>query len=104
MVSFFIDRMPVLTVGQLFPCFCLYKSTFIIYFPKTIEKNVKTYRTAPTEKNPTGREIILMVEDERAILRLAKRRLEQLGYTVFDFFSPKEAIENYNKLRLTVEY
>ncbi len=39
-----------------------------------------------------GTETVLLVEDERAILGLAKRMLEQLGYTVLIAGTPLEAI------------
>ena len=73
-------------------------STFSIYFPKTIEKKVQAYRNDPVEKEPTGHENILIVEDERAILLLAKRKLEQLGYTVTAYSSPQKAIESCTEL------
>jgi two-component system, cell cycle sensor histidine kinase and response regulator CckA len=39
-----------------------------------------------------GTETIIVVEDETAILELARESLEQLGYTVLVENSPEEAI------------
>jgi len=41
----------------------------------------------------TGRETILLVEDEEAVLRLARRALEEAGYTVLDAPSPAAALD-----------
>lgn len=37
--------------------------------------------------------MVLLVEDEPAVLRLAKRMIERLGYAVIDAGSPGEALE-----------
>lgn len=42
---------------------------------------------------PGGEEMVLLVEDEPAVLRLAKRMIERLGYAVIDAGSPGEALE-----------
>jgi PAS domain S-box-containing protein len=68
-------------------------SAFRIYFPRHTGKDLEKYRKIPKAKNPTGRETILLVEDEQAILQITKTRLEQLGYTVLSFSSPLKAIE-----------
>ena len=76
-------------------------SVFRIYFPRHVGKGLGESRKTPMEKNPTGRETILLVEDERAILRVTKERLEQLGYTVLDFSNPKKALEiSYESSRI----
>jgi CheY-like chemotaxis protein len=41
---------------------------------------------------PTGRETILLVEDEQAVLSLTTQILEQQGYTVLAVSTPGEAI------------
>ncbi len=67
-------------------------TTFKIY----LARHTNLVLEAP-EKNqgsvPAGHgEVILIVEDEAAILKLAKRILEELGYTVLTAESPKQAL------------
>jgi PAS domain S-box-containing protein len=76
-------------------------SAFRIYFPRHIGEGAQQFRQPLRGKNPTGRETILLVEDEGAILRVTKKRLEQLGYTVWGFTSPQAAIEkSYRSSRI----
>ncbi|MBN1298024.1 PAS domain S-box protein, partial [bacterium] len=50
-------------------------------------------KTEPVQKSAIrGSETILLVEDEPAILRITKKLLEQMGYTVLPANSPREAI------------
>jgi CheY-like chemotaxis protein len=46
---------------------------------------------APLEK-PVGTETVLLVEDEASLLRLGRRLLEQLGYTVISSDAPEDAL------------
>jgi PAS domain S-box-containing protein len=68
-------------------------TTFTIYWPRHVA--VATTPKSSTAKPPArqNRETILVVEDERALLRLAKRVLERLGYTVLAAGSPSEALQ-----------
>ena len=69
-------------------------SVFKIYFPRHAEKSpdcVRPLSRAP--RRPTGRETIVLVEDEPAVLKVTKRWIEQLGYTVRDFTIPQKAVE-----------
>ncbi|MBN2339060.1 MAG: GAF domain-containing protein [Acidobacteria bacterium] len=42
-------------------------------------------------------DMVLLVEDEPAVLRLAKRMIERLGYSVIDAGSPAEALERVRR-------
>jgi response regulator RpfG family c-di-GMP phosphodiesterase len=57
-----------------------------------VGKTVKTSTGGYAEALIRGRETILLVEDEHAILKLAKRMLETQGYTVLAASLPGEAI------------
>ncbi len=68
-------------------------TTFSIYLPR--ETNVGTVRSAPTDAEtaaPRGKETILLVEDEPAILNITRMLLQNQGYTVLAASSPDEAI------------
>jgi CheY-like chemotaxis protein len=66
-------------------------TTFKIYLPRhTGEATVRENRY--TDDVKSGRETVLIVEDEAAILNLAKKYLEQNGYTVLAARNPMEAI------------
>lgn len=73
-------------------------TTLKIYLPRSRAPSVEI----PTEKTAEplrgGRETVLIVEDEKAILDISERILEELGYTVLITRSPNEAI------RLAGEY
>ncbi len=66
-------------------------TTFKIYLPRTEERAVRD--SAPIgEKNLTGTETVLLVEDEESILALGKSILERRGYVVLAAHSPGEAL------------
>lgn len=68
-------------------------TTFQIFFPRFSSGTVET-TSAPTEGiPPRGNETILIVEDEDTVLLLAKRFLENLGYTLLIARTPSEAID-----------
>jgi PAS domain S-box-containing protein len=69
-------------------------TTFKIYLPRaegTTAAGLSESQAAPPRG---GTETFLLVEDEAAILELAKERLQQLGYTVLTARSPEEAIRS----------
>ncbi len=66
-------------------------TTFRIYLPRYTPEAAPA-DTAVRSAAPTGTETVLVVEDDPALLRLATRVLERLGYTVLSTASPKEAI------------
>jgi PAS domain S-box-containing protein len=67
-------------------------TTFKVYLPRTEETTAieRLERQAAAPRG--GTETVLLVEDETAILELAKENLEQLGYAVLVARSPEEAI------------
>jgi len=68
-------------------------TTFQIFFPRFSSGTVET-TSPPTEGiPPRGNETILIVEDEDTVLLLAKRFLENLGYTLLIARTPSEAID-----------
>ena len=77
-------------------------TTFTIYMPVV---DGKTARKTPQgeEGAPGGRETILLVEDEAAVRRIARRILEQLGYRVVESGSADEAVRECQKPYLAID-
>ncbi|MCF8089722.1 MAG: transporter substrate-binding domain-containing protein [Desulfotignum sp.] len=72
-------------------------STFRLYFTRHAD-DVSPIETVAPEETPVGSgETVLVVEDETSILKLAKRILEQLNYTVLTAETPGEAIAVTNE-------
>ncbi len=67
-------------------------TTFKVYLPRAEEQNGEDAADVEPELTTGGTETVLVVEDESAILELARESLEQLGYTVLTAASPDEAI------------
>ena len=67
-------------------------TTFKVYLP-VAEGEVPSKSSPKPGAPPRGRETILLVEDEAAVRRVAKRILESQGYRVLDAPGGKEAIE-----------
>jgi PAS domain S-box-containing protein len=67
-------------------------TTFKIYLPRYCGDLAQSAHEVKTPTTRRGRETILLVEDEPAILDLGKAMLEQLGYTVLAASTPGEAI------------
>jgi CheY-like chemotaxis protein len=66
-------------------------TSFKIYLPRI--QASETAKAPIIEKEPSrGAETVLLVEDEKAILRLGKMILERYGYTVIAAESPAEAL------------
>ena len=70
-------------------------TTFRIGFPRHAQRATEEASPSPTSSG--GRETILLVEDEAAILRLGRRMLEGLGYHVLVATTPGEAIQVASK-------
>ncbi|MCF8084720.1 MAG: PAS domain S-box protein [Deltaproteobacteria bacterium] len=67
-------------------------STFTIYIPRHYQEAGKKEAAAPAEAPGGQGETILVVEDDRSILNMAKKMLERLGYSVLTANSPDEAV------------
>jgi two-component system, cell cycle sensor histidine kinase and response regulator CckA len=67
-------------------------STFKIYFPRYAGPEAAEKVDAKQDILASGNETILLVEDEEAVLRLAKIMLERQGYSVIAATTPGEAI------------
>jgi PAS domain S-box-containing protein len=68
-------------------------TTFKLYFPKYILKDMQERKEYVFEKEAGGGETILLVEDERGILKMTTMMLEHLGYKVLPASGPAEAID-----------
>ena len=66
-------------------------TTFKIYLPRCDEEVITKETTAPHIQKGQG-ETVLLVEDEVALIKLAKAMLEELGYKVLAADSPSEAL------------
>ena len=66
-------------------------STFTVYLP--IIEHLEGTKRQPEEQIDTGTEHILLVDDERALVRIGKKTLESLGYKVTARTSSIEALE-----------
>ena len=66
-------------------------TTFKIYMPRTKETMPEKGESV-TQTIAKGTETVLLVEDEGAILRLSKKILERLGYTVLAVSTTTEAL------------
>jgi PAS domain S-box-containing protein len=67
-------------------------TTFTIYLPRHLGPDRPASMAAPSPTASPGHETILLVEDEPAILRVARRMLERQGYLVLAASTPREAL------------
>ncbi|MBI5592209.1 MAG: PAS domain S-box protein [Deltaproteobacteria bacterium] len=67
-------------------------TTFRIYLPRHAGKAEQIRKEAPGEPAARGHETILLVEDERAILKMTTMMLEMQGYAVLAANTPGDAI------------
>ncbi len=77
-------------------------TTFTLYFPASS----RTIAATPprTEEPPvTGRETILLVDDEAIVLEVAERMLRNLGYSVHSAASGREAVEILRRHRKRID-
>lgn len=68
-------------------------ATLRIYLPPASAEPEEFVLEADDAELPTGSGTVLLVEDESALLRLASRFLETLGYSVLPAESPAEALQ-----------
>jgi PAS domain S-box-containing protein len=68
---------------------------FRLYLPRAQDNDVSQGRArrAATESLPTGTETILVVDDEPALVELARESLEALGYRVFTATDGRQALQ-----------
>jgi CheY-like chemotaxis protein len=66
-------------------------TTFTIHLPRATGVPASLAATLGPKSVGAGRETVLLVEDEAAILSLGRTILERLGYTVFTAATPEEA-------------
>jgi DNA-binding response OmpR family regulator len=66
-------------------------TTLKIYIPR-VTGEVPIETNLPAASAGGGRETVLLVEDEEQILRLGRRILERLGYTVLTAATPEAAL------------
>ena len=69
-------------------------TTFTILLPLVFEKPEQ--KTKIMEDIPTGKESILLVDDEESLLVVGREVLERLGYTVESTLSPIEALQKFS--------
>ncbi|MCF6290227.1 MAG: PAS domain S-box protein [Desulfobacterales bacterium] len=67
-------------------------TTFRIYLPRFADQASCSPAAPAPETVQQGTETILLVEDEEAILKMARQMLESLGYTVLAVGTPVEAL------------
>lgn len=67
-------------------------TTFKVFLPRAEEVTDADVAEAEAAVPRGGAETVLVVEDEAAILELARESLEQLGYTVLSARSPEDAL------------
>jgi two-component system, cell cycle sensor histidine kinase and response regulator CckA len=69
-------------------------TTFRIYLPRDVAATVPTAHVprARSATRPNGYETVLVVEDEAALLKVARRTLESAGYTVLSAANGSEAL------------
>jgi len=72
-------------------------STFTVHLPASTNEIAAAVR--PPEERLTGRETILVVDDERNVAAVTKEILEDLGYRVFTVGSGQEAVSIYMERR-----
>ncbi len=72
-------------------------TTFKVYLSRVAVESAPRPEKAPGQLDENGHETILLVEDERAILRMTTMMLTRLGYTVVAAATPGEAIRLANE-------
>ena len=70
-------------------------TTFNVYLP-LMKKSTESISTETVLDKLTGTERILLVDDEKSVVRLEKQMLERLGYNVSALSNSLEALETFN--------
>jgi len=76
-------------------------TTFTLFFPASGKKIVRNRRTAPATVKGSG--TILLVDDESNVLRVTKRMLETLGYTVHAAQDGLEALRLFTSMKDSID-
>ncbi len=71
-------------------------TTFRIYWP-AIEQSAYSVESVFMQPIPTGKENILLLDDEDSTLDVEKTMLKKLGYHVYAFNNPLEALNRFRK-------
>jgi len=66
-------------------------TTFKVYLPRIEDEVEALPDREAADAAPRGEEALLVLEDEAAVRKIARRTLERLGYTVFTAATPSEA-------------
>ena len=66
-------------------------TTFDVYFPRT--KTLQAPTVEASEPLPTGKGLVLVVDDEQSIVDMLKQMLECLGYDVAGRYSSYDALQ-----------
>jgi len=69
-------------------------TTFQVYLPRNLDRQETAGRPRGAVRPPTGRESILVVEDDPAVLQLVERALGAQGYQVTAALGPEAAIRH----------
>ena len=72
-------------------------TTFKIFLPRYVDQGEKMARKEESRSVRGGHETILIVEDEEAMLNMAKTMLERLGYRALAAGTPGEALKLANE-------
>ena len=70
-------------------------TTFNVYLPAYAKEGAETFH--PIQESLKGSETVLLVDDEKVIVEVAKKMMESLGYRVLTARSGREAIAIYEK-------
>ncbi len=68
-------------------------TTFKMYLPRIEEQEDSHRTTAEAVTDPSGKETILVVEDDRSVRELALETLKQFGYDVIESTNGKDALQ-----------
>ena len=77
-------------------------TTFSVYLP-VLAQQAETVPATLSEKDPSGTEHILLVDDEAPIVRLGKMILERLGYSVSSYLSSAAALAAFVQSKETFD-
>jgi CheY-like chemotaxis protein len=72
-------------------------STFSVFFPVIEKKEPQAEENSTADLTPTGKEHILVVDDESHLLEMYERQLKRLGYEVTCSNNPEDALELFQK-------